>query len=524
MKIMMLLALTVGALFGAQPYNSNVLIQRGIDPQILNNTVTTARQNVAYRMAIKHIKNIGSDQSTSSYFLIFDPYASYGVDMRIQIPKTEIENIDKGDIRNGLDELMAVQLYLQHGNLYDENSIRILSETNNTTVITFDYNEDAMPREMKYFTNLSGSAYVVNGALEKIVVTNKNRFDMRGVEVDSLEKVVYFTKVALNGGYLVNRATLEIHGTKEGAPYVEKISSHMVQYWDNTKQTIPYKGGFSKRLSTQDDEKYETIFVELDRTFPLLGKSARKAGFDLPKAFGVSLVTMLQETTLHMTDFTVNGSQVGEGILDSDLFGKDSSYTSTALAGLVRADMWLLPFVNVGLILGGVSSNTDVLLDIDTSVTLPPALGGGTIPIQGRTALDPITTESVIYGVGTTVAGGVGNFFATVDLQYMTAYTKSADVSLSMMIMTPIVGYNFEDYGTRLLLGGQYQDMKEEITAIIDIDQDGIDDDVVVGLRSEKWAGLIGVEKGFSRHWNGSVMYSEGTDRKSFNMMLGYRF
>jgi len=500
MKLVTLILLGIGVFLNAQPYNSNVLIQRGIDPQILNNTVTTARQNVAYRMAVEHTKKIGEDGGTANYFIIFDPYASYGVDMRIQIPKEESETVDKGEIRDGLDELMAVQLYLQHGNLYDESSLRIQEESSTTTIVTFDYDEEAMPREMKYFTNLTGSAYIVNGTLKKIVVTNKNRFDMRGVEVASLEKVIYFTKVELNGGYLVNRETLEIHGTKDGKPYVEKMSGNMVQYWNNTKQTIPYKGGLSKRLMTADDEKYETIFVELDRTFPLLGQSARKAGFDLPKAFGISMVTMLQETTLHMTSFTIDGRDELTNLI---IGGADPTYTSSAFAGLVRADLWLLPFLNVGLIVGGVKSETvvDGLEIFNQPLTLPL-----------------IETSSVIYGAGTTVAGGVGNFFATVDLQYITAYTEAADVEISMLIATPIIGYSFEDYGTRLLLGAQYQDMKESITADV---RGRI---IEVGLRSEKWAGLVGVEKGFSRHWNGSLMYSEGTDRKSFNMMLGYRF
>ncbi|RLB76045.1 MAG: hypothetical protein DRH06_06760, partial [Deltaproteobacteria bacterium] len=234
MRLITLLVWSISTLFAAQPYNSNVLIQRGIDPQILNNTVTTARQNVAYKMAIEHTKKIGGNKGVGKYFIIFDPYASYGVDMRVQIPRSEVDNIDKGDIRNGLDELMATQLYLQHGNLYDENSLRIQEESSTTTIVTFDYDEEAMPREMKYFTNRTGSAYIVNGTLKKIVVTNKKRFDMRGVEVASLEKVIYFTKVELNGGYLVNRETLEIYGTKDGKPYVEKMSGKIVQYWNNT--------------------------------------------------------------------------------------------------------------------------------------------------------------------------------------------------------------------------------------------------------------------------------------------------
>jgi hypothetical protein len=57
-----------------------------------------------------------------------------------------------------------------------------------------------------------------------------------------------------------------------------------------------------------------------------------------------------------------------------------------------------------------------------------------------------------------------------------------------------------------------------------DLNGDGNINVVRVGLRSEKWATLLGVEKGFTRHWNGSLMYSQGVDRGSLNMMIDYRF
>ncbi|RLA68917.1 MAG: hypothetical protein DRG24_09355 [Epsilonproteobacteria bacterium] len=498
MKIAVLLFLSLGVLL-AKPYNSNVLIQRGIDPQILNLTVSSTRQNVAYKMAIEHSRTMDAKASSLQYFLIFDPFASYGVDMRIQIPKEEMESVNAGDIKERLDKIMAVQLHMQHGDLFDPNSLAIQEEKDGTTIITFGYNVETLPREMKYFANLKGYVHIVNGVMEKIIVKNIQRFEMNGKEVDSLEKVYYFTNLPFNGGYLLKNETVEIRGTYDGQPYREDLSGEIVDYWNDTKQLISFESGARKRLVSEDDAKYETIFVELDRTFPLLGKAALKAGYDLPQVFGVSMITMLQETTLHMTSFSVDGQDLPPWVVG----GADPTYTSRAMAGLVRADMWLLPFLNVGVILGGVSSETTVK---------------GLELVGQPLDLPLIETSSVLYGLGTTLAGGIGNFFATVDMQYITAYTEAADVELSMMIATPLVGYTFENQGVRLMLGGQYQDMKEELTATVDGKK------IVVGLVSEKWAGLIGVEKGFSRHWNGSIMYSQGDDRKSFNMMIGYRF
>jgi hypothetical protein len=83
---------------------------------------------------------------------------------------------------------------------------------------------------------------------------------------------------------------------------------------------------------------------------------------------------------------------------------------------------------------------------------LKGALGGLIQPGDVFTLKDN-RTDTTVYGVGTTLAGGVGNTFATVDFQYITSYTEAADAELSMAIATPMVGYSFIDYGFRVMLG-----------------------------------------------------------------------
>ena len=286
----------------------------------------------------------------------------------------------------------------------------------------------------------------------------------------------------------------------------------MVAYSDKQDNHIALRGGAQKQI-TKKDEEYKTFFVELDRTFPLLGQAARKQGYDLPKPFGVSMVTMLQSTTLHMTSFELDGEDVS-GIIG----GKDAKVDSTAGAMLVRADMWLLPFLNVGVILGTTESSNDISLQ-----WFPEGGLGGIIKPGEKFTLEDSQAESFVYGGGATVAGGIGDFFATIDFQYITAYTKVADAELSMFILTPMVGYNFTDYGARVLIGAQYQDQKEQIVAKLTNDAGEVRT-AIVGLRSDKWAGLIGVDKTFNRHWSGSVMYTLGEDRSNLNLVVGYRF
>ena len=523
MRIIVFLILSISYLFALTPFNSNILVVRGIDPEILNTTISSTRQNVAYKMTIDHHLTKEEERDSVNYFLIVDPYASYGIDMRLQVSKEDMEDIDERDVKKTLDELMGVQLYLQEGDLYDKESLKIKEESHTETIITFDFNRDALPRELKHIREMKGFVYVVNGLLEKIVVKNSSRFKMRGIEVDSYEKVVFFTPVAQNGGYLISKETLDIRGTYNALPYNESLTGKVVEYWNINKKAISFDEGTQTRIVTPEDKRYETISVNLDRTFPLLGKEARKAGFDLPKPFGVSLINMFQDTTMHMTSFEINDIPIDfNKVIDGD-----SLYRSLTYAPLIRADMWLLPFLNVGVILGGTDTTTNVTLVSDSGLSIPPIIPGNpdhVIIEPGATLnLDPFTTNSLLYGVGVTVAGGIGNYFTTIDFQYITAYTSEADVSIDMLIMTPLIGYTFTDYGTRIFIGAQYQDLQESLTFDITT-ADGTTLSGEVGLQSEEWAGVIGTDYTFTRNWSGNLLYSQGEDRKNVILAIGYRF
>lgn len=107
MKISSLLALPLLLVIGsvnAVPYNSNVLIERGIDPHIINLAVTTFRQQIAYKIEIEYKKNIDGVDSVQEFNLLYDPFASYGIDVRIQVPKADMEKYDEGDIK---EEIVA---------------------------------------------------------------------------------------------------------------------------------------------------------------------------------------------------------------------------------------------------------------------------------------------------------------------------------------------------------------------------------------------------------------------------------
>ena len=94
--------------------------------------------------------------------------------------------------------------------------------------------------------------------------------------------------------------------------------------------------------------------------------------------------------------------------------------------------MWLLPFMKIGIISGKIFTSSDITLQ-----WLPKGDLGGLIQPGDVSTIEDNRTDTTVYGIGTTLAGGVGNIFATVDLQYITSYVEAADAELSMAIKIP---------------------------------------------------------------------------------------
>lgn len=494
----------------AKLFNTDPLISRGVDPHVINLIVTPFNQDVGYKMVTDADESIDDVHIKHTFNLLYDPFKSYGIDIRLQIPKEQVSQYDESDMKEDLDRLMGVQSYLQSERLYDQNSLKYLGKRDGYDVIYFQFKEDAIPRELKFYKSFEGTVYIKDGVLKKIEAVNTKPFYLEGVDVEKYKKVIYFEKPTANEGYLVSKSDVSIKGTKKGAPYTSLLHGEVSYYWDESQAIITLENG-SNTTKSVDDKAYKTIFVELDRTLPLLGQDARKEGYDLPKAFGVSLITMMQQTRFYMTSFVVDDHDI------SSSFDENSRYENVTMVSMLQFDTWILPFLNVSLFLGGTDTATDLTLDTNPICTVVGCVGGG------EKSFDPFITNSLLYGVGATLGGGVGNYFTTINFQYMTAYTKSADVQTEVTVITPLVGYYFQDYGVRVMVGGMYEDLKEYLD--FDLAEAGAPNlKGRVGLRADKWAGTFGVNYDFTRHFVGNLVFAYGKDFQNASVVTTYRW
>ena len=168
------------------------------------------------------------------------------------------------------------------------------------------------------------------------------------------------------------------------------------------------------------------------RMLPFLGEEARKRGYELPEPFGVGLVYYKLQRDIEVTDVRVgrNGAPPVSASQFADL-GSTSDVDNVNL----KADVFLLPFLNVYGIVGKIKNESDTHI----RVTLPPLVPGRPDRILQTTV--PTSLEGTVKGVGVTLAGGYQSFFGALDVN-----RAKADIGfnekLKAVVSSARVGWN----------------------------------------------------------------------------------
>ena len=140
---------------------------------------------------------------------------------------------------------------------------------------------------------------------------------------------------------------------------------------------------------------------------PFLGEEARKRGYELPLTYGIGLVYYKLQRDIEVTDVRV-GRNDGEPVSVSEyvVFAADSDVDNLN----VKADVWILPFLNLYAIAGTIKNQSTTRI----AVTLPPVLPGGSERHINTTV--PTKIDGSVGGLGITLAGGVGHFLGALDV------------------------------------------------------------------------------------------------------------
>lgn len=156
--------------------------------------------------------------------------------------------------------------------------------------------------------------------------------------------------------------------------------------------TVPQKKSErEKYLDSLKNVKYPYVF-------PALGAKAQKKGFDIILPHGVMLNSIYTKQDIELSDLSV-------GFNTTDLTNIDSivvfdHVTGEGVVTNFRFDTYIFPFLNVYLLAGTMNGNTSIAL---------------AEPIQFSTTT---SNPGQYYGFGMMLAGGVGKYWITSDINF----------------------------------------------------------------------------------------------------------
>lgn len=199
--------------------------------------------------------------------------------------------------------------------------------------------------------------------------------------------------------------------------------------------------------------------IEWDYTFPLLGDKVAERGIKLPLPFGLGL-------NYAFVDQPIEISRVAAGVNDGEMIDLSNliefdDVNSRVHALNLRADLWLLPFLNIYAM-----GNYAIQAETQVSISQPFSFD--------VTATQP----GVGGGFGGTLAGGAWGFFGTVDLNWTWNKMEKLDDPVGTRLLTPRVGKNL---GTHLgiewivWVGAMQQRIESKTQGAIKLDDLGAD-------------------------------------------------
>ncbi len=220
-----------------------------------------------------------------------------------------------------------------------------------------------------------------------------------------------------------------------------------------------------------------------DRWFPLLGDKAVQMGYDLPEPFGIGINYMNIRQNIDVSSINFTGLGLGNVALPSGMFKIDASKTRQySKTRTLRLDAWVLPFWNVYGIVGKTRGHSVSSIGVDSDPAefkgnlLDQLISNVVHSMHNAGQFDNLNFELKFkgntYGVGTVLAGGVGNWYGLVDFNYTQTHFDILDGSINAATVSPRIGYRFDTPGfpaigltpgkLNVWVGTMYQNVQQE--------------------------------------------------------------
>jgi len=242
-----------------------------------------------------------------------------------------------------------------------------------------------------------------------------------------------------------------------------------------------------------------------ESTLPYMKDLAGDA--DLPRPWGLSLdfYTMDQDYDIQALQFDlpIPGVELGDP--------SDIKATNEVMHFDLKADVWLLPFLNVFALVGKVDTDTTVDFSKAEITGLPFDLG-----------VLPVSFDGTVFGGGFTLAYGAESWFTSVTTTFTTTdISGDFESDVDSFTVQPRVGLIRGNWTT--WLGAMYLDVDESHHGSIELPYIG---DVPFGVdlvTEDNWNYAVGVSHYFTPKANLSFEVGFG-DRTHTLFNFNYRF
>ena len=190
---------------------------------------------------------------------------------------------------------------------------------------------------------------------------------------------------------------------------------------------------------------YTSQTSAMSLSLPLWKEDAELMGYKLPKAFGLSISNINMQQGIVVNSIELEGLTVPKLKMQADT-GKQKSHSKT-----IRADVWLLPFLNVYGIAGSLEGYSETSVTVSLG-RFPFKIPNFRLDLDGHTA-----------GLGIVLAGGSGSWFTVIDVSSTETTLSTVDGSISSFVMSPRIGYDFTKHGYPLRVwgGAMYQAIEQ---------------------------------------------------------------
>ena len=529
------------------PLNSDPLTELGISPRVLDIAMFPMSQNVGFEMLMSYRATGPGGLVQERFRMVYKPVTDYGRDLYIEFENEPLRSIK--EYRRSLEVTMGSDYWVrQQTRLYDAKSLKVIRNENGYMVISFRYDRANVPSKQRWLLHVEGRVHIQDGVLERIDFVADKAIERDGVKNENYRSSVVFGAVPEHGGYVIDQMEeifsfkykgnvrhIHMHGRMMSYKHEQlgelawnRMPTELIVSEPDELPASIAKGELIKSppdpiTRDQIDEEFnatETVKLDLQRKLPFWADEVRKIGFELPKTYGVGVIGMIQNADMELLDISIGGFSAVDDIPFIQPYGNkvDSQISTVQL----RADFWLLPFLNLSVIGGNVETDSDVTLNFTPLFrALYENKTGDPLPEQ---IYAPAGTTAQTLGFGLTSGLKYDNLVVSASLNYARTVTNETNSKIDAWVFVGMAGYDFGDMGMQILTGVQYLNTDRTITGFLDLGEDRAPLDFSIDVKLEQTLFMIGVNKDIGRNWQLSAFLGLNGTRSQASAIFGYRW